>query len=181
MFISACCLKRLVMLYLIILNIMHIFVIWYICNSGRNVMKLGRIMKRRNLINASPSRFLPLLWLPPYLRDNEKIMFHCPETPPSIFCQSSPNLEEYITAIQPVLIIFFIFFSSLCFRLYIRIHGIKTRHLIGLCKHGTTNMATLAVYTITSQQAVAVHETIRISLDKSLKHSTFAWKFSVIC
>ena len=34
------------------------------------------------------------------LRDREKIAFRCARTPPSIFHQSSPNLEEYIPAIR---------------------------------------------------------------------------------
>ena len=34
------------------------------------------------------------------LRDREKIVFPFPETPPSVLHQSSPNLEEYIMAIQ---------------------------------------------------------------------------------
>ena len=45
--------------------------------------------------------FLLLLRSLPYLRDREKVMFRCPESP-SVFHPSSPNVEEYITAIQGV-------------------------------------------------------------------------------
>ena len=61
-------------------------------------MKCGRIAKRcnesNNLVEPTfalksfcPS-FLPLLQSLPYLRDREKIVFHCSETPPSILYYS---------------------------------------------------------------------------------------------
>ena len=48
-------------------------------------------------VKVSPSEFLHLLQSPPYLRNREKIIFCCSQTHPSIFNQSSPNLDEVVS------------------------------------------------------------------------------------
>ena len=74
-------------------------------------MKCGRITKWRSESNMVKPKFglksfhpssSYFLWLLPYLRDRGKIMFCCSQILPSMFHQSSPNLEEYIMAIQGV-------------------------------------------------------------------------------
>ena len=96
------------MTHLIIINVTHISMFSnYSFNFGRNVAKRGRNMeRRRERYIAEPKfelkSFRPSLRSRPYLRDREKIVFRCSETPLSILNQSAPNMEEHITVTQGV-------------------------------------------------------------------------------
>ena len=79
----------------------------YSFNFGRNVAKRGRNMERRREHNIAELKFeLKSFHLSSCifygLRDGEKIVFRCSETPPSILNQSAPNVEEHITVTQGV-------------------------------------------------------------------------------
>ena len=71
-------------------------------------MKRGRNKQRRRKCNIAADirvkviKFLYLLPSRPYLREREKIVFRCSETPPSILIQSTPKVEEHITVTQGV-------------------------------------------------------------------------------
>ena len=96
---------------LIIINVTHISMFRnYSFNFGWNVIKLGRNMERRWERNIAEPKFeLKSLHLSscscvrsrPYLRDREKIVFRCSETP-SILSQFRPKVEEHITVTQGV-------------------------------------------------------------------------------
>ena len=82
----------------------------YSFDLGRNVTKRGRNIERRRERNIAEPKFEFKSFRPsscvlrsrPYLRDREKIVFRCSETPPSILNQSAPNVEEHITVTQGV-------------------------------------------------------------------------------
>ena len=83
----------------------------YSFNFGQNVTKSGRITKRRSEsilveLKFGLSHSIRVLatftvTIIPTVRYREMNVFRCPETP-SIFHQSSPNLEECIMAIRGV-------------------------------------------------------------------------------
>ena len=100
-------------MYLIIINVTYISMFRnYSFNFGRNVTKHGRNMERRRERNIAELKFELKLFRPSfcifygrgriYVRDREKIVFRCSETPPSILNQSAPTVEEHITVSQGV-------------------------------------------------------------------------------
>ena len=99
--------------HLIISNVMHNCLLPnYTFSFEQMITKRGRITKwcsKSNMVEPKfalksfhPSSFHFYSLCHIYVRDRENIMFRCPQTPPSIFYQPSPNLEEYVMAIQGV-------------------------------------------------------------------------------